>query len=153
MKNSTCEFHFHFNTPDEDTIHRINAVLAAQQYTKLIISSAQPTAVDTAYYRPDGTVNYKQRSIGISDIAFSGEIEEHGSVYNYRMQMDFLPRPVDRGEDQYRERWNKLHIYSTMRQLFRYEFNDGFVYLILYHEKRAEEETPETVSDSIKEVT
>jgi len=152
MINSTYEFHFHFNIPDEDTINRINAVLAAQKYSKLTISHMKPTVVTETNYRPDGTVDYERKTAGISDISFSGEMEEHHSGYDYRLYITLLSRSVDRGSERFRERWTRLHVYSTMCQMIQYEFEEGYVYIVLYHDGSSEEvmERSEINSDMSK---
>jgi len=96
MQESTYEFHFHFNIPDEDTINRINAVLAAQKYSKLTISHVKPTVVTETNYKPDGTVDYEQKTVGISDISFSGDMEEHHAGYDYRLYITLLSHRMDR---------------------------------------------------------
>lgn len=150
MQESTYEFHFHFNIPDEDTVNRINAVLAAQKYSKLTISHVKPTVVTETNYKPDGTVDYEQKTVGISDISFSGEMEEHHVGYDYRLYITLLSHRMDRGLEDFRNGWNSLHLYSTMRQLLQYEFEEGYVYVVLYHDGRSNEtvlETLKTYSD------
>lgn len=149
MQESTYEFHFHFNIPDEDTVNRINAVLAAQKYSRLTISHAKPTVVTETNYKPDGTVAYERKTAGISEISFSGEMEEHHSGYDYRLYITLLPHRFDRGSETFREGWNSLHLYSTMCQMIQFEFEEGYVYIVLYHDGRSEEvtETSEMNSD------
>jgi hypothetical protein len=143
MQESAYEFYFHFNIPDEDTVNRINAVLAAQKYSELKISHVKPTVVKETHYKPDGTVHFKRETVGISDISFSGEMEEHHVGYDYRLYITLLSHRMDRGLEDFREGWNSLHLYSTMRQLFQYEFEEGYVYVVLYHDGRSEDAEPE----------
>ena len=145
MVNSTSEFHLCFNRPDQNTVHTVNAVLAAQKYSKLKISHVKSVIVKETYYKPDGTVNYERENAGISDISFSGEMEEHHSGYDYRLHITLLPHEFDRGIERFREKWSKLHLYSTVRQLIQHKFKQGVVYIVLYHDGHSNEAEIETM--------
>ena len=148
MQESTCEFHFHYNIPDEDTVHRINAVLASQKYSRLTISHANPTIVTETNYKADGTIDYERKTTGISEISFSGEMEEQHSGYDYRLDITLVSHSIDLGSERFRERWNRVHFYSTMCQMIQYKFEEGFVYIVLYHDGRSDKAVLETIESN-----
>lgn len=146
MTDASFDFQLRFHTPDELSVQRVNAVLAAQRYSLLSITEVKPSAVSRTRYRPDGTVQSVQRSCGLYGISFSGETDDSNAGYEYRLHMSFVAREEDRGADSFREHWTRLHLYSTMRQMIQYEFQDGYVYIVLCHDGEPQEADPVELS-------
>jgi len=152
MNEFTYEFRLHFNTPDEISVQRINAVLAAQSYSRLTISHTEPTVVKKKHFNPDGTLDFEYDTPGISEISFCGEcgMEAHCPEYDYRLYMTLVPHDMDRGAEAFKNRWNRLHLFSTMCEMLRYRFLEGYVYIVLYHDGRSNEEVSQTPDLSSK---